>query len=222
MSALAAIHVAKKQLGLDDATYRSVLMRVTGKSSAGQMNETERRNVVQELRRQGFKPLQKGLQGPFAAKLQALWIAAYNLGIVRDRRDAAMLAFVKRQSGIDHVRFLQNANDARKVIEALKSWMAREAGVDWSIRETLPPLMNDERFAVAWAQFRLINPSVAGYSDMPSFQLLAANILETTGPANLNTLSRRDWQRLMNGLGKIIRKYQPAGKETSDRERTAG
>lgn len=205
MSALAAIHVAKKQLGLDDATYRSLLMRVTGKSSAGQMNEQERRNVVQELRRQGFRPVQRGLEGPFVAKLQALWIAAYNLGIVRDRRDAALIAFVKRQSGIDHVRFLQNADDARRVIEALKSWMAREAGVDWSIRETLPPLMNDQRFAVAWAQFRKINPSVAGYSDMPEFQQLAATVLETNGPVDLRTLTRRDWQRLMSGLGKIIR-----------------
>lgn len=206
MSTLAAIHVAKKQLGLDDETYRAVLVRVTGKASAGAMNEAERRNVVEELRRQGFKPAKKGLEGPFAGKLQALWIAAYNLGIVRDRRDAAMLAFVKRQSGIDHTRFLQDAADARKAIEALKGWMTRKAGVDWTIRQTLPAIMNDERFRLAWAQYRCIAPGATYAGNMASFLRLSGTILGKSGAAKLDKITRGEWQALMNHLGERIRK----------------
>lgn len=206
MSALAAIHVAKKQLGLDDETYRAVLVRATGKASAGAMNEAERRNVVEELRRQGFKPAKKGLEGPFAGKLQALWIAAFNLGIVRDRRDAAMLAFVKRQSGVDHTRFLQDAADARKAIEALKGWMTREAGVDWKVRQTFPAVLNDERFRVAWAQYRVMVPSATFVGNMRGFLQLAATVLGTGGPVDLAKLTPAEWQAIMNDLGERIRK----------------
>ncbi len=142
---LAAIHIAKKQLGLDDGDYRALLKRVTGKSSSKNMTDAERQAVLAEMRRRGFKPAPKGsskggrsagghrsLEGPFAKKVQALWIAGWNLGIVRSRDDKALIAFVKRQTGIDHTNWLVSAADAKRVIEALKGWMAREAGVDWT------------------------------------------------------------------------------------------
>lgn len=52
---LARIHAGAKQLGLDDCTYRSLLERVTGKRSAGDMNVAERNAVIAELVRLGFK-----------------------------------------------------------------------------------------------------------------------------------------------------------------------
>ena len=50
MNHLAAIHVARKQLGLEDDDYRAVLERVTGKSSAGKMTVGEQGKVLDELR----------------------------------------------------------------------------------------------------------------------------------------------------------------------------
>ncbi len=208
MSALAAIHVAKKQLGLDDDTYRAVLVRVTGKDSAGKMTEAERLRVVEELRGRGFKKTskrpQKDLQGPFAGKLQALWISAWNLGLVRDRRDAALLAFVERQSGISHTRFLIDADDARKAIEALKGWMAREGAVDWTVKKTLPPAMNEERFRVAWAQFRLLLPGATYVGNLADFKITIAQILGQ--PVDLPLITPSQWHSVMNTLGERIRK----------------
>lgn len=133
---IAAIHVARKTLGLDEDTYRDALRQVTGKSSAGDMSEAERQRVLERFRQLGFKPASTGsrkrLEGRFAGKLQALWIAAWNLGLVRDRDDRALLSFVKRQTGIDHVRFLRHGEDAAKAIEALKGWLERSGGVRWS------------------------------------------------------------------------------------------
>lgn len=46
---LARIHIMKKQLALDTYTYRAMLKGLTGKDSAGQMTETERRFVIAEM-----------------------------------------------------------------------------------------------------------------------------------------------------------------------------
>jgi len=139
-NALKAIHVGKRELGLDDDDYRGLLARVTGKSSSGQMTEAERRSVLDEMKRLGFKrrsgSARRGFEGGYAKKLRALWISAGHLGLVRNADDAALIAFVKRQTGIDHVRFVRHPQDAAKAIEALKDWMARPAGkggggVEW-------------------------------------------------------------------------------------------
>lgn len=51
------IHIAKKQLGYDDATYRDVLERVTGKTSCKEMDLKELKKVIMELKRLGFIPI---------------------------------------------------------------------------------------------------------------------------------------------------------------------
>ena len=203
MSALAAIHVAKKQLGLDDDTYRALLMRETGKTSAGDMTEAERARVVEAFRRQGFrsalKGVRKALTGKYAGKLQALWIGAYNLGIVRNRDDAALIAFVKRQAGVDHVRFLHDPADGAKAIEALKGWMAREAGVDWSDGSHLPDWMRPAGARIALAQWRIL--ARAGLVDGGE---LRKYVWDTAKP--VDQMADQDWQPVMNALGVRIRK----------------
>lgn len=154
MSALKTIHVGRKALGLDDDDYRALLERITGKRSAAQLTEAQRVDVVREFRRLGFgpSPAARAVAGPFAGKLKALWLSAYNLGVAKDRRDSAMIAFVERQTGIGHVAWLRDARDARRAIEGLKAWIAREAGVDW-------PSEDDGRsakLAVIHAQRRLL------------------------------------------------------------------
>lgn len=52
---LAKIHMAAKQKNLDDATYRALLVRVTGKNSTAKMTTDERNQVIAEFVRLGFK-----------------------------------------------------------------------------------------------------------------------------------------------------------------------
>ena len=205
MSALSAIHVAKKQLGLDEDTYRAVLVRVTGKDSTRAMDENERKRVVEHFRKEGFKPVTKGnrklLTGPYAGKLQALWIGLWNLGAVRNRDDAAMLAFIKRQTGIDHARFLTHAEDARKAVEALKAWLARE-GVDWSNGRLDPPVTFLHGFKIALVQIQKLSMQTtveAIANDFPDQVYLAA------GRYPKDLLNEADWHPVMNAFGKRIR-----------------
>ena len=203
MSALASIHVAKKQLGLDEDTYRSLLQRVTGKTSAGAMSEGERGRVLDEMRRHGFKPAKKAVEGPFAAKLQALWIAAWNLGIVRDRTDAALLEFVSRQTSISHTRFLIDAEDAAKVVDALKAWMAREAGVDWSVTVTTTAWMKLPGAKIAVAQWNVLvrKEVLTGMEAATGFRKFVAEHAKA-----VDRMTDKDWPTVMNLLGERVRK----------------
>lgn len=52
---IAIIHVAKKELGLDDDTYRDALFSVTGKRSAKDLNISELDKVIRDFEQKGFK-----------------------------------------------------------------------------------------------------------------------------------------------------------------------
>jgi phage gp16-like protein len=52
---LAAIHVAKKQLGLDDGTYRDMLWSLERTRSSGDLDQAGRQRVLDHLRKRGFK-----------------------------------------------------------------------------------------------------------------------------------------------------------------------
>lgn len=201
MNSLAAIHVAKKQLGLDDDTYRAALVSITGKDSAKDMTEAERNKVVVVLRDRGFKQAEKGLQGPFAKKLQALWIDAWNLGIVRDRSDSAMLAFIKRQTGVDHTRFLIDAADARKAVEALKGWMAREGRVDWRDNFEVAEWQRMPGAQIAVAQWQKLVAAGEMEPKITAFRALVADLAKP-----VDQMMERDWPIVMNTLGERIRK----------------
>jgi Protein of unknown function (DUF1018) len=216
MSAIAAIHVAKKQLGLDDDTARDLYARVTGKRSLREMSPAEQDRVVGELRRQGFNKASSGsrksLEGRFAKKLQALWIAGWNLGVVDNRDDAALLAFVKRQTGLDHVRFLRHPEDAAKAIEAIKAWLAREAKVDWSDGNYLPTWLRPSGAKVAVAQWQLLARAGGTPANMNAFRDFVREIAKP-----VDQMTERDWPAVMNALGRRVRELNGEPQETKGR-----
>ncbi|GFK94442.1 hypothetical protein NNJEOMEG_02287 [Fundidesulfovibrio magnetotacticus] len=65
-SLLAKVHIAKKDLALDEDTYRAVLKRVTGHESARDCSLPELVRVVAEFRRKGWNPTQTA--GPTQGK----------------------------------------------------------------------------------------------------------------------------------------------------------
>lgn len=54
-SELGKIHLAKKQLGMDDDTYRAMLHQVGGVDSAAALDAAGRAKVLDHLRRLGFR-----------------------------------------------------------------------------------------------------------------------------------------------------------------------
>lgn len=162
MTALAqtkAIHALRRQIPhYTDADYREYLLREFGVDSSTRLTHAQAGRVIETLKTLAgqngqVRRASATADGPYARKLQALWISAYNLGVVRNRDDAAMIKFVQRQAKVSHTRFLTEPADAKKAIEALKSWIAREAGVDWPIRDESDGAIDTKR-AVAQAACR--------------------------------------------------------------------
>lgn len=212
MSSLALINIAKTQLGLDEETYRSSLMRLTGKTSLRAMSEPERLKVIDDFKAKGFRPVRKTplkpsskqLQGRYAPKMQALWIAGYNLGVVTNGSDEALIAFVQRQTKLDHVRFLHDPADAYKAIETLKRWLTRAAGVSWAKDRFLPDWANKPHGQIALTQWSILKKNDQMASE--EFAITAWTICGYDGKPQLNNLSEKEWQLVMNKLGERIRK----------------
>jgi phage gp16-like protein len=142
-SLLAKIHIAKKDLGLDDDTYRDVLEAATGKRSAAGLTGGELVAVVKHFEARGWKPsvVKGGKAGaaasgrparradhPVARKARALWISLHQLGVVENSSEQALEAFAKRQLGVDRLQWADQGQGF-KLIEALKRMAEREA--DW-------------------------------------------------------------------------------------------
>lgn len=76
---LAQIHIAKKQLGLDEDTYRAMLWAVGRVKSSKDLDWTARKRVLDHLKRCGFKPhpgrphnADSGPRSPQLLKIEAL------------------------------------------------------------------------------------------------------------------------------------------------------
>lgn len=61
---LAKIHIAKKELALDDDTYRAVLKNVAGKASAKDLTTAEAFKLLEHFKRIGWKPKSKAGKRP--------------------------------------------------------------------------------------------------------------------------------------------------------------
>ena len=113
---------------------------------------------------------------------------------------AALVAFVKRQAGVDHVRFLRYGDDAAKAIEALKGWMEREADVDWGRRNSDSPYRQTSGFRIAWAQWRKL-----ARGDGLIFR---REVMLLTGKPVDYLVKEADWVPVMNAFGERIREAQ--------------
>ncbi len=130
---LAQIHIAKKELALDEDSYRDVLERVTGKRSAKSLSEGQRLRVVTEFKRLGWKPEKQGgafrpaSDKGYVRKLFALAKSLNDLGYWNAPYKDALRAFVKNRSDVDDPQWL-TYDQASPLIEALKKIEARLEG----------------------------------------------------------------------------------------------
>jgi hypothetical protein len=131
-SLLAKIHIAKKELGLDDETYRDTLEGITGKRSASKLSDKQLATVLDVFKKHGFKPKKidrfQSIDDP--RKAIALWKNLYREGPVNDGSPEALYKFAQRLTCVDRVEWMM-PGDWSTVIEALKDWCLRE-GIDFA------------------------------------------------------------------------------------------
>lgn len=143
-SRLAKIHIARKELAIEDGAYRAMLERITGSRSAAGLSDNQLEAVLDELKAKGWTPTvisgsaapRPGPSGaarrpadhPVARKARALWISLHQLGAVRNGSNAALEAFACRQLGVEVFQWADQSQGF-KLIEALKAMAEREG---WS------------------------------------------------------------------------------------------
>lgn len=138
------LHVAKGQLMMSDADYRTLLANAScGKTSSKVMTVDELETALRMMKAGGFvvtttaqvkqaKPdipvhdAHAAMQGQIQ-KIRALWLELHNLGEVRNPSELALAKFVKRMTGVDYQNWL-DVDNASKVIEHLKKWVLRVGG----------------------------------------------------------------------------------------------
>jgi len=135
----AAIHAGAKALGWDEDMRRDTMAaRYGGLRSAKDLGLEQLRDFARYIgdaqqaaglklarRRQparaGKRPLAPGDQ---AAKVRALWLSLYHLGALSDPSEAAVDAWVQRQTGVASLRFADQAV-ADRAIRGLRNWCTR-------------------------------------------------------------------------------------------------
>ena len=134
------IHVAKRDLSLDDDTYRSILQRFGRKESSSDLTVPELEQVLEHLKRSGFKVRSKGkpakpkavkakpsrplAQDAESKKIRALWLFLHELGAVKNPSEEALAAYVKRIAGVDALQWI-SGEQAERLIETMKKWAMR-------------------------------------------------------------------------------------------------
>ncbi len=156
---LRAVQVRRRQLDLAEDDYRDAIERATGKRSCRELGTVGLGAVLIELGK--LRPAEALPDLPGTSKLRALWIAGWHLGVVQDRRDSALAAFVRRECGVDAAGWAKSRGLGR-AIDRLKAWLRRDAGVVWPTHAwARPPASGRERahaeaMAVLDAQCRIL------------------------------------------------------------------
>jgi phage gp16-like protein len=122
-SELAKIHIAKKELGLDDSTYRGVLWDRYHKESAADLSREQADDLVALFRQKGWRPASLAQRG----LIYALWRRLEAENAIDHPGAGALQSFVEHATGKDNLRRL-TVHEASRVIERLKKWLGRVTG----------------------------------------------------------------------------------------------
>lgn len=183
---IAKLHLARRDLRLEEEDYRLVLERVTGQRSAADLSVAQLDAALAEMKRLGWEaqkrsgPASGRASNPAAKKARAMLISLGLMGVIRNTSEAALNAFARRQTGIERLSWV-NQSHVYKLIEALKAIASRN-GWNQSTEGLADPVWTLKLRLCEAILARLIAAGI----EQPGTALatLAAEILATGGPAS--------------------------------------
>jgi len=150
---LAKIHIARKELAIDEDSYRQIIRDIGGadSGSSADLDMAGRRRVLQHFRDKGWRSKVKGKRAPAKAAsgktimasdrqvclIRCIWISLSHAGIVKDGGEQALRTWIRSMTrryhpqhvGYSAPEFLPH-RVAVVVIENLKKW-AERCDVKW-------------------------------------------------------------------------------------------
>ncbi|WP_283166866.1 regulatory protein GemA [Thermodesulfovibrio yellowstonii] len=119
----AKIHIAKKELGLDDKAYRYILVKATGKDSCKKMTHLELAQVLEVFYRLGFVPKKRAQVG-FMTDKEGMIKRITDLAELVMGRDwkRRVRGYIRKKFGVDDLRFLgkQGLTDVFAFLRAIQ------------------------------------------------------------------------------------------------------
>ena len=123
---IAKVHIAKKDLGLDDDTYRTILIRHTGRRSCSDMSIAELELLLKAfVIDYGWTAGKKHKPTSHQPQIKAifgLWFQLCDMGVFHVKTRTAVKAWVQKQSGVSDPNWLtpeqavELTNQLRKII----------------------------------------------------------------------------------------------------------
>lgn len=209
-SMIGKVHVAKRELGLVEDDYRSILLDETGQASLTTCSDAQIAKLLDRLKSQGFTPKKaaRAADHPGAGKARALWISLGQLGAIDNASEQALEAFARRQMGCDRLQFA-NQRQIYKVVEGLKAIAERHG---WSqALDGIPPAN-----AVVILKRRLIDAQMdrlrsVDWVDREWSALQAARKFGGVEVASIITASLHELDQVSQALGGAIAEAKAAG-----------
>jgi uncharacterized protein DUF1018 len=132
---------------------------------------------------------------------------------VRDRSDRAMLAFLQRQTGVSHTRFLQDPRAALGAIEGLKSWLSRAGNVEWPADNSDAIGSKRAVLNAQWARLvelgevKAVGQAVDPMDDLLAYagRIVRQNRWETFNPADYDEVQKTLGNKLRGALARRVR-----------------
>ena len=124
------IHVAKRELAMDDDTYRGILLSIGNVNSSSKLSISKLELVLEHFKQAGFKIVPnkagnlKRANDPQSKKIRALWLQLYDLGAVKNPSEYSLSLYAKRITGVSHLSWL-SSDQSSQIIETLKRWIQR-------------------------------------------------------------------------------------------------
>ncbi|AKH64247.1 hypothetical protein VY86_13860 [Photorhabdus thracensis] len=117
---------------LDEDTYRQMLLSETIRASTREMDIPQLTCVLEVMKKRGFKiksPNKSKTSRPLdchpqSKKIRALWVEMASIGIVHNNSEQALAHWVKRETDIDGLQWL-DSDQASSIIEKLNKWQNR-------------------------------------------------------------------------------------------------
>lgn len=111
---------------LDDTSYRAILQRCAGVDSSTQIKSLAQvKAVLDEFARTGITtPPSRPQLTAMQKKMWSLWQQLADAGLINNRQMSGLVGFVKRQTGVDQLEWL-NWPQEYQVVESLKRWLGR-------------------------------------------------------------------------------------------------
>ena len=127
---LAKVHIAKKELAIEDDDYRAILKREFRKHSAKQLTEMELGFLIDYFREKGWTPANGQRTTDNQQQYEILRARAWELAGKIENGDRRMKGLAKKILGVDRLEWCRDVGRLKRLLAVLEN-IKRETEALW-------------------------------------------------------------------------------------------